>query len=475
MLFSSTIFLFLFLPLTLTGYFLLRGVHARNIFLLSASLLFYAWGEVFYLLVMLLSIFWNKSFGWRIEDATSSKRKKLLWIGVGGNLVLLGFFKYANFINENINLLLALIDAGPYNIKPIHLPLGISFFTFQAITYLVDIYRAQVTAQRKTLEVALYISLFPQLVAGPIVRYKSIATELVQRTTRIDDFAYGLRRFIIGLGKKVLLANYLGATADEFFAIPPDIMTTSDAWLGIACYTLQIYFDFSGYSDMAIGLGRIFGFHFPENFNYPYISRSVQEFWRRWHITLSTWFRDYLYIPLGGNRGSHWQTYRNLFIVFFLCGLWHGASWNFIVWGLWHGLFLIIERMGLLRLIETLPRLMQHIYLLLVIMIGWVFFRANDLGDALQDLWIMSGGNGTLSHLSHLSLFYDVTTTVILVIGTFAALPWIKLIQRQLQSSNAFICFTIGLSRDLLLFLMLVASVISIAAGTYNPFIYFRF
>jgi len=345
MLFSYPTFLFGFLPIILTLYFL-SPWKAKNAILLTASLFFYAWGESFYVLVMIVSILSNHAFGIRIGRLSSElpnenkKRKILLAYGVAVNLLLLGWFKYANFLFENINVALNWIDVDPIVIKDVHLPLGISFFTFQAISYLVDVYRNVTPAQPSRYKLGLYISLFPQLIAGPIVRYHDVAGQIEIRTHSIELFSSGVQRFVFGLAKKMLVANPLGLVADTVFAQSASDLSSPVAWLGIISYSLQIYFDFSGYSDMAIGLGRMFGFRFLENFNYPYISKSIQEFWTRWHISLSTWFRDYLYFPLGGSRCSSTRTYINLIIVFFLCGFWHGASWNFIVWGLIHGFFL---------------------------------------------------------------------------------------------------------------------------------------
>ncbi|MFZ0133944.1 MAG: MBOAT family O-acyltransferase [Desulfobacterales bacterium] len=292
-----------------------------------------------------------------------------------------------------MNPLLAQISAAPIDLAPIHLPIGISFFTFQAMSYVVDVYRRDAAVQLNPLNIGLYIALFPQLIAGPIIRYHDIAAQIVRRRVGLDDFSYGIQRFVAGLGKKVLIANQVAAIADRVFSSPYETLTPGIAWLGVLCYTLQIYFDFSGYSDMAIGLGRMFGFHFLENFNDPYISRSITEFWRRWHISLSRWFRDYLYIPLGGNRGGPLRTYVNLLVVFFLCGLWHGASWNFIIWGLLHGLFLVIERLGFDKALNRSWPPLRNVYVMTVVCSGWVFFRTDSLSAALHYLGAMAGLN----------------------------------------------------------------------------------
>ena len=310
----------------------------------------------------------------------------MLGLAIAVNLVVLGVFKYANFFADNVNAVAAAIGAPPLAFPHVLLPIGISFYTFHAISYVVDVYRRDASAQKSPVHAALYLLLFPQLIAGPIIRYRYIADQLEQRVVSLDDFAVGVRRFVIGLGKKVLIANTVAAPADKIFSMPLAELTPAHAWLGIVCYTLQIYFDFSGYSDMAIGLGRMFGFHFPENFRWPYVADTVQEFWRRWHISLSSWFRDYLYVPLGGNRVSPARMYANLVTVFFLCGLWHGASWNFVIWGLFHGSFLVVERLGLAAAIRRLWRPLRHVYLLLVVMIGWVFFRADTLPSAVAFL-----------------------------------------------------------------------------------------
>jgi alginate O-acetyltransferase complex protein AlgI len=333
MVFSSPVFLFLFLPIVLGIYFILPRF-MRNCWLLVMSLLFYTWGEHLFTLVMLASIAMNYLSGLLIDRFRGGRgANHVLWASVAANLVLLICYKYSDFLLANLNVLLIAAHWQPLHEKPTHLPIGISFFTFHAISYVIDVHRGNARVQKNFLNFALYESLFPQLVAGPIIRYQDIADQIDRRRETLSGFAYGVIRFITGLSKKMLIANVLAVSADEIFALPSGGLSTSVAWLGAICYALQIYFDFSGYSDMAVGLGHMFGFRFVENFNYPYVSRSIQEFWRRWHISLSTWFRDYLYIPLGGNRVSPRRIYLNLIIVFFLCGLWHGASWNFVIWG----------------------------------------------------------------------------------------------------------------------------------------------
>ena len=373
----------------------------------------------------------------------------------------------------------------PIALAPVHLPLGISFFTFQALSYVVDVYRRDVAAQRNLLDFALYKTLFPQLIAGPIVRYRDVAAELTQRHVALDAFAEGIRRFIFGLAKKMLLANPLAVAADGIFGTPAADLTPGLAWLGIVCYSFQIYFDFSGYSDMAIGLGRMFGFAFPENFDYPYVARSVTEFWRRWHMSLSSWFRDYLYIPLGGNRRGRVRTYLNLVIVFFLCGLWHGASWNFIAWGLLHGSFLVLERMGLGRLLERLWAPLRHVYMLLVVAVTWVFFRAHDahLCTGLPDG--DGGGRHRHRHRDRAQSYVNSELVLALLVAVVAAMPvlprLVRLREHVLElwagrpAPRRLFSEALGLLAVASQMLLLVASAAQLASGTHNPFIYFRF
>jgi alginate O-acetyltransferase complex protein AlgI len=381
--------------------------------------------------------------------------------------------------------------AQPIAVPRVLLPIGISFFTFHAISYVVDVHRRDATAQKSPVHAALYLLLFPQLIAGPIIRYRDIADQLARRLVTVDDFGYGVRRFIIGLAKKVLVANVVAGPADRIFAMPVAELSTGHAWLGLTCYTLQIYFDFSGYSDMAIGLGRMFGFRFPENFRWPYIAESVQEFWRRWHISLSTWFRDYLYIPLGGNRVSPARRYRNLVTVFFLCGLWHGASWNFVIWGLWHGTFLVIE-----RLLATKTRrhehdqssswlrdfvaiqwpLWRHVYTMLVVMIGWVFFRADTLPGAVAFLRTMAGLSAAAPTIYTLRWYLTPELWLTLAAGVIGSTPWVVAVARRLaRAEPPPFDWPVSLVSATALTALLVASIVSIAARTYNPFIYFRF
>lgn len=484
MVFSSPTFLFGFLPIILALYFL-SPWKMKNAVLLAASLFFYAWGEAFYVLVMIVSIFSNYAFGIRIGRLSGNlpgegkKRKFLLALGVAINLLLLGWFKYANFVFENINIALNWINIEPLIIKDIHLPLGISFFTFQAISYLVDVYRHETPAQTSRYKLGLYISLFPQLIAGPIVRYHDVAGQIIKRTHTIELFSSGVQRFVFGLAKKMLIANPLGEVADNIFALSTGDLSSPVAWLGIICYSLQIYFDFSGYSDMAIGLGRMFGFRFLENFNYPYISQSIQEFWRRWHISLSTWFRDYLYFPLGGNRISPMRTYLNLIVVFLLCGFWHGASWNFIVWGMIHGIFLIIERAWLAKTLGKAWHLIRHFYTLFVVTIAWVFFRADSLPDAMNYLSSMFGFTGEQAHIYTISYMMTNETGIALIFSLIFATPLYPYISNKLSNSeycSSTSLITLQLSaKTIVILLLLLLSISRVASSTYNPFIYFRF
>ena len=483
MVFSSIIFLFLFLPITILLYFI-SGKKFHNIVLLFASLIFYSWGENFYVLIMLLSITVNYFSGILI-DHFRYRRLAIFFLSMAIilNLGLLSAFKYSNFIVDNINVLLSWLQINEIILPPVHLPIGISFFTFQALSYVVDIYRNDAVVQKNPINIGLYIASFPQLIAGPIVRYRQVADQLLSRSVNRESFAEGIRRFILGLAKKVLIANQMAVVSDKIFALSANDLTLSLAWMGIVSYTIQIYFDFSGYSDMAIGLGRLFGFQFPENFNYPYISKSVREFWQRWHITLSTWFRDYLYIPLGGNRYGKLRTYFNLVTVFFLCGLWHGASWNFVIWGMIHGLFIVIERIGFLSILEKISPFFRHIYALLIVTTAWVFFRVDTLPAAISYLSAMFGfakGNGIEFHAG---LYLDYETIIVLFFGIVLSTPlfaylhkFLKTINSKLDNQKApFLENIMALSNTILLSIIFLGSIMRLAAGAYNPFIYFRF
>jgi alginate O-acetyltransferase complex protein AlgI len=479
MVFSSTVFLFLFLPAVLGLYFLTPH-RFRNGVLLACSLFFYAWGEKAFVLVMVATIVANYAYGLLIDRFRNESRGKMvLGVAIATNLGFLIAFKYANFIADNVNQVLGLAGVAPFHLDPVHLPIGISFFTFQAMSYVIDVSRGDVPVQRNLLRMALYKSLFPQLIAGPIVRYRDIAADIDHRVVHLSDFAEGTRRFIIGLGKKMLIANTLAVPADAVFSLPTDQLTPGLAWLGVVCYSLQLYFDFSGYSDMAIGLGRMFGFHFLENFNYPYISRSITEFWRRWHISLSTWFRDYLYIPLGGNRGSPARTYFNLALVFFLCGLWHGASWNFVVWGLFHGALLILERLGLSRLLRSAGAPLGHIYVVLMVMVGWVFFRAATLQDSFAYIAAMLGHAQGTGIEYHVGMHLNGEIWVTLIIGLVGATPFLPILSAAFaaRGTRAAPALRHVLATAAVSFhaMILWLSTLSLASGTHNPFIYFRF
>lgn len=480
MVFSSPIFVFLFLPVVLGLYFVLPRA-LRNSLLLAASLLFYAWGESKFIAVLIFSIFFNHFSGRIIHAAGKTRRARcLLATAISVNIALLAAFKYGRFLMSDIvNPVLTLAGLQPLVPWSGHLPIGISFFTFHALSYLIDIYRGSAQAQRSLATTALYITLFPQLVAGPIVRYKDIAAQFVQRTVTLEDFAAGVKRFAIGLGKKMLIANSVAITADQVFALPSGQLDAPVAWLGIVCYTLQIYFDFSGYSDMAIGLARMFGFRFLENFNYPYISQSVQEFWRRWHISLSNWFRDYLYIPLGGNRGSETRTYANLVIVFFLCGLWHGASWTFVVWGLYHGAFLVFERLGLGSRLASWPRPLRHVYTLLVVMVGWVLFRSDTLpqtGSVIAAMFgFASGATSPISATSYLSPGLVLAVLAGIIGSAPIPLLWTRALAGRLGAVSTAPRMLASVVEGAWIMAILVISLVQVAADTYSPFIYFRF
>ncbi len=474
MVFSTPIFLFMFLPITIILYYI-SPLKLRNVLLLFASLLFYAWGEPYAILVMILSIVWNYFSGIAVSYSKKQFTKRIvIIIAVTVNLFLLLVFKYAGFIVENINGLLGTRISDPN----IPLPIGISFITFQAVSYVIDVYRKDGCVQKNPASLALYISFFPQLIAGPIVRYKDIDTQIRNRIVNYNQILSGCQRFIIGLAKKMLIANVLGEFVDNVFTVDFNFWTNGMAWLMILCYTLQIYFDFSAYSDMAIGIGRMFGFEFKENFNYPYKSLSIREFWRRWHISLSTWFRDYLYIPLGGSKVGKVRLYYNQLIVFLLCGLWHGASWNFVIWGILHGLFLVIERMGFEKVLDRTIKPIRYAYTILVVMLAWVFFRAETLPDAL---FILGKLFGVITTTPGYNVWQFVTPLLWTVIacGIIIALGLpIKLITFATKyiiegTSVMKICFL--LIKTIALAVILILSAASMASGAYSPFIYFRF
>ena len=391
MVFSSLLFLFYFLPAVLAVYFIVPR-RAKNVVLLLFSLFFYAWGEPVYIFLMLFSICMDYLLGLWMERAKQApgRAKKVLALAVVLNVALLGFFKYADFFVENLNALTGLAIPA----LQIPLPIGISFYTFQAMSYLIDLYRGDVPVQRNIISFGTYVSLFPQLIAGPIVRMRTVVGELADRRENFDDFSSGVKRFVTGLGKKVLIANTVGAVWSQISAMDIRELPVLTAWIGLFAFTFQIYFDFSGYSDMAIGLGWMFGFHFLENFDYPYISKSITEFWRRWHISLSSWFKEYVYIPLGGNRKGFPKQIRNILIVWLLTGFWHGASWNFVAWGLYFGVLLIVEKLFLLRFLKKLPAFFQHVYTMLLVMLGWAIFSFDSLGNGIAYIRALFGGYG---------------------------------------------------------------------------------
>ncbi|BBI34015.1 MBOAT family O-acyltransferase [Cohnella abietis] len=468
MVFSSVIFLFFFLPLVLTLYFAVP-FKWKNAILLTFSLVFYAWGEPRYVVLMLLSIIMNYGYGIWIDKTENNEKKRvsILTLAIVVNIGLLGFFKYANFFVDAMNSVLQ----TNFHLEPVPLPIGISFYTFHALSYLIDVYRKREKAQRNLFSLSLYITFFPQLVAGPIIRYNAVAEQLSKRVFSSTQFAEGIKRFILGLSKKILLANPLGSVADTVFTTSTMDLSTGSAWIGIMAYTLQIYFDFSGYSDMAIGLAKMFGFEFAENFNYPYISKSISEFWRRWHISLGSWFRDYVYIPLGGSRVASWKIYRNLFIVWALTGFWHGASWTFIAWGLYYGILIALEKAGLEKMLSKIYPL-NHAVVLLLVMIGWVFFRADNFGYATDFIASMfySRGNEIFDSqaLSLLSLnWFHFAIAIIVAMPVYPKLQKLQFNKSitKVQSAVSFL-FTFFLFAQVILYLI---------NSTYNPFLYFRF
>ncbi len=505
MIFSSSLFLFIFLPATLLIYYIIpkKYILAKNIELLIASLIFYAWGEPKNVILMLVSIAANYLFG-RLLDCDPVEKKKfrrwILVISVVFNLGLLFYFKYMNlFANLLINAGLPLSgifsaigipinEAGAVNIA---LPIGISFFTFQIMSYTIDVFLGNVKTQKNVFNLALYISLFPQLIAGPIVRYIDVERELGQRDYDVDKVFKGVVRFSFGLAKKIVISNTVGQLADTIFNgfSTTGQMSAATGWLGAIAYTLQIYFDFSGYSDMAIGLGHMMGFNFIENFNYPYISKTVQEFWRRWHMSLSTWFRDYLYIPLGGNRKGKLRTYINLFIVFACTGFWHGAAWNFLVWGLFHGFFQILERLGLGKLIKETPEGIQrvpvfsriyrifmdtvgHIYTLWVAVIGWVLFRAESLTAAWN--YVVKMYDFSNFGFAEAVAKLDGYKIIILLLGIVASIPILPWLKKQI-SKLSWGETALSVAGAVAMPALMLVSVYCLTGSDYNPFIYFRF
>ena len=461
MVFSSITFLFYFLPIVLGIYYIVPN-KLKNIILLLSSLFFYFYGEPTYVLIMIFSIITTYIFGILI-DKYKKYSKLFLILSICTSVGILVYFKYTNFLIENINLLLK----NKIDFIYVALPIGISFYTFQLISYIIDVYRGQAKVQKNFLKLAMYISLFPQLIAGPIVRYTTIEEQLENRKYSISKFALGVRRFVIGLGKKVLIANILGELCNTF--ITSSDTSTLFYWLYGISNMLQIYFDFSGYSDMAIGLGKMLGLKFLENFNYPYIATSITDFWRRWHISLSSWFRDYIYIPLGGNRVNKMKWIRNILIVWLLTGLWHGAAWNFIIWGLYFGILLIIEKIFLGKYLNKLPNFLSRIYVLLIVMISFIIFSGNEPSQIITNI---TGLVGLQNHqfISDESIYYLKSYAVVLIVGIIGATPLLKNI-----TSNTRIQKIVNILEPLYLLMILILSTSYIIDSSFNPFLYFRF
>ncbi len=470
MVFSSTVFLFIFLPVSYLIYLAVPGVKAKNIWLIIISLLFYAFGEPVTVFLMIGSVLANYIFARMIAHV---KNHKKLWLvlSVIFNIGILCVFKYAGFFVETINAVLPVDLPVPH----IRLPIGISFFTFQILSYVIDVYKDNSVVQKNFLNVLLYISLFPQLIAGPIVKYYDIARQIDNRKLTVDDTAYGIRRFIIGLSKKVLIANTVGAVSDAMFALQTADMSALTCWLGGIAYTLQIYYDFSGYSDMAIGLGHMLGFSFKENFNYPYTADSMQDFWRRWHISLSSWFKEYLYIPLGGNRKGKLRTALNKITVFFFTGLWHGANMTFVVWGLAHGLFLMLESYKIIPLEKIKFRPVKRIYTLLVVCITFVIFRAENLSKAgIFISKMFTGFSVTTASLAAFTQQFSVFFVVILILAVIFSAPAVQLVEKKLSAGKKGAA-AIEYGSYAVSLVMLVMCIVSLASSTFNPFIYLQF
>lgn len=465
MVFSSLLFLFRYLPIVLLLYFILPR-KLRNYILFFVSLIFYAWGEPVYVVLMLFSTLVDYTHGMLVEKFKKrgeiKKAKYTVASAMLINLFLLGFFKYSDFLILNINRLIG----TQIPLLQLALPIGISFYTFQTMSYTIDVYRGDARAQKNIVSFGLYVALFPQLIAGPIVQYKTIAEQLQKRKENIDDFSDGVLRFVTGLGKKVLLANNIGLLWDEVIKMQAGEIPVLLAWLGVSAFAFQIYFDFSGYSDMAIGLGKMFGFQFLENFDYPYMSKSITEFWRRWHISLGTWFKENVYIPLGGNRKGLGKQIRNIVVVWLLTGIWHGANWNFLFWGGYFALLLIIEKLFLLKHLEKLPKVISHIYTIVLVWISWVIFSFENLSEGMRYLKAMFGLNEA-GFLSDKTLYLLLQYAVILVILAFACTDLPK--RMAAKANNNLVL------KNLFIILIFIVSTAYIVDATYNPFLYFRF
>lgn len=467
MVFSSSVFLFVFLPIVLVVYSVVPS-KMQNIWLLISSLFFYLWGGTQFFSIIIFSILINYLGGICLGSIPNEKyRKILLILFVGINLLNLGYWKYTNFF---VDIFEQIINTD-LDVKEIILPIGISFYTFQGVSYIIDVYRRDVKVQRNPIYVALYICLFPQLIAGPIVRYSDIQNEIDNRQRNIDNYEQGIIRFIIGLSKKVLIANNMGAIAEPIFQASPTENTVVIAWIGAIAYSFQIYFDFSGYSDMAIGIGKIFGFKLHENFNYPYISKSITEFWRRWHISLSGWFRDYVYIPLGGNRKGN--VYINLFIVFVLTGIWHGANWTFVIWGIYYGIFIVIERWAKMNLKFRVPDIVGHLYTLFIVIVGWVIFYAKDIECAKHYIMSMFGMLPLTKIRFTYEWYLNRYNIFLFIIAIVTSLPigkivWNEVAKKCPETLQKVICY-LGTG------FLLVICMMYVMTSTYNPFIYFQF
>lgn len=471
--FSSLLFLFIFFPIVLALYFI-TPKKFRNLVLFLSSLVFYAWGEPVYVVIMLFSTVVDYTHGMlvdRFKKAGDDKKAKLaVASSMIINLALLGFFKYSDFIIANINAVFG-TSIGLLNLP---LPIGISFYTFQTMSYTIDIYRGDAKVQKNIISFGAYVALFPQLIAGPIVRYQTIADQLDKRHENFDKFSYGITRFIMGLGKKVLLANNIGYLWSQISASPVSEISVLGAWLGIIAFTFQIYFDFSGYSDMAIGLGSMFGFKFLENFNYPYTSTSITDFWRRWHISLGTWFKEYVYIPLGGNRHGFAKQIRNIFIVWLLTGIWHGASWNFIVWGLYFGILLMVEKLFLLKYLEKLPRVFGHIYTMLLVIISWVIFAFDSLSQGIDYIKAMFGGYGA-PFVDMNTMYLGYTNAVLILILIVACTDYPKKLYLKLKGFIDKHDVVAAVIENIVMITIMLLSVAYLVDASYNPFLYFRF
>ena len=471
MLFSSTTFLFAFLPLVLITYYIVPRMF-RNLVLFVFSLVFYAWGEPVYIVLMIASTIVAYITGLLADKGRKNTGKHVplvaMLFAIVWNLGLLLFFKYTDFFIGAANG----IFGSDFPVLGLSLPIGISFYSFQTLSYVIDVYRGEVSSQKNFLSLATYVALFPQLIAGPIVRYKDIAEQLSQRRETLSQFSSGVKRFTIGLGKKVILANSIGALFDTISNTQQSELSVAASWLGIIAYTFQIYFDFSGYSDMAIGLGKMFGFDFLENFNYPYISNSITDFWRRWHISLSSWFRDYVYIPLGGNRKGKVRQCINIMIVWFLTGFWHGANWNFMIWGVYFGIILLCEKLFLSKALQKCPAVIKHIYALLLIVIGWGIFAFEDTTALIQNFKNMFGA-GNLPLINSQTVFWLAQNAVLLAILIIASTPLFKNLYVKLSTSHTELCGCVIEPIGVVILLALTTSYL--AGSSFNPFLYFRF